>query len=65
MAVARNTSVHRTRRKAFTGIGEDARLLGVTRQHLWAVLHGLRHSRSLLQRYEALRGQKKREGREG
>lgn len=36
------------------GICADAEALGVTHQHLWAVLSGRRESASLRRRYQAL-----------
>lgn len=39
----------------FCGIGRDARLLGVTRTHLWLVLKNRRHSPPLLRRYQSLK----------
>lgn len=41
-------------RVKYPRIGEHARILGVSRPHLWQVLTGRRHSRSLLQRYRTL-----------
>jgi hypothetical protein len=43
----------------FPGIVADAKALGVTRQTLWRVLTGEWQSRSLLRRYEALKGHKR------
>lgn len=39
----------------FNGISRDARLLGVSRIHLWYVLKNRRHSPSLIRRYHQLR----------
>ena len=48
------------KRKVFAGISADARALGVNRSHLWPVLIGQRHSRSLMLRFDALKaGQSK------
>lgn len=48
-----STKLNRTARIA--GICADADALGVTRQHLQAVLTGKRESKPLLARYRALR----------
>jgi molybdenum-dependent DNA-binding transcriptional regulator ModE len=45
----------------YKGIVADAKQLGVTYQHLWQVLEGRRESRSLLDRYRALKEQQKAE----
>jgi hypothetical protein len=47
----------------FPGIGDDSRLLGVSRQHLFCVLMGLRRS-PLLARYGALKRKQKARCRE-
>ena len=44
------------RQVMFTGIVADAKLLGVSREHLFRVLIGQRISRSLLKRYRELKG---------
>ena len=44
----------RRRTVRFPGISQAARTLGVSRTHLWYVLTGVRESRSLTRRYEAL-----------
>ncbi len=46
---------------AIPGICADAKTLGVTRHHLWRVLHGQRESISLKKRYADLQAQKKKE----
>lgn len=43
-------------RKVIPGICADARELGVSRMHLWAVLSGRRESDGLVARYRALKG---------
>jgi hypothetical protein len=43
----------------FPGICADARALGVSRIHLYYVLMGQRHSKSLTRRYRDLQRQKK------
>jgi hypothetical protein len=40
----------------FPGITEDAKNLGVTRPHLWMCLVGQRKSKSLVARYQKLKG---------
>jgi hypothetical protein len=40
----------------FPGIVKDAKGLNVTRIHLYLVLTGLRESRSLITRYQTLKG---------
>ena len=37
------------------GICKDAETLGVTHQHLWAVLHGKRQSKALMRKYRELK----------
>jgi hypothetical protein len=44
------------RRVKFTGICADAKILGVSREHLYRVLIGQRTSQSLLKRYRELKG---------
>lgn len=39
----------------FPGVSADAKALGCTRAHLWAVLAGQRTSHSLLRRYRELK----------
>ena len=51
----RKTSVRRETRSVIPEICRDAKRLGVSRMHLWAVLNGRRESAGLLQRYEALK----------
>jgi hypothetical protein len=43
-------------RDCYKGIVRDARKLGVSRQHLFYVLEGLRESPRLLRRYNKLKG---------
>ena len=43
-------------REVIPGIVSDARRLGVSRMHLWAVLTGRRRSPELAARYAALKG---------
>lgn len=46
---------HKARRRVkFPGIASHAEVLGVTRQHLFYVLDGSRHSPQLAARYRAL-----------
>lgn len=47
-------------RKRVPGVCDDAKRLGVSRQHLRSVLAGRRISRSLMDRYHALRRSKRR-----
>lgn len=42
-------------RQVFPNIVEDARRLGVSRMHLWAVLSGRRESSGLVRRYSAMK----------
>jgi hypothetical protein len=49
-------------RPRFRGIVDDARSLGVSRDHLWRVLVGDRQSLRLLKRYSALQAKKRRKG---
>lgn len=56
MKVKRKTAVKREIRKVIPGICADARRLGVSRMHLWAVLSGRRESVPLMRRYRELRG---------
>ena len=56
MTIAKLTGKQSTKGKArIRGIGADAETLGVSRQHLWAVLTERRTSRPLLARFEALK----------
>jgi hypothetical protein len=60
MTVANSTSGQKPiRGKRIKGICADAEALGVTRMHLWAVLHGHRESKPLLSRYQALKQSQK------
>jgi len=43
----------------------DAEVLGVTRAHLWKVLHNRRHSPALRRRYRDLQKSKKRTAKQG
>jgi hypothetical protein len=45
-------------KKKFYGITQDAKALGVTRQHLWEVLVGNRQSKRLMDAYQHLQGLK-------
>lgn len=47
--------IGRRTKTEITGIVADARALGVSRMHLWAVLNGRRESEPLLARYASLR----------
>lgn len=40
----------------YVGILSDAAALGVSREHLWQVLERKRESRSLVRRYQELKG---------
>lgn len=56
----RGTSVKGQKKRGpnkYLHIVQDARLLGVSRGHLWQVLSGRRQSRHLLARYQALKQQ--------
>lgn len=53
----RKTAVRRETRHVIPGICADARRLGVSRMHLWAVLTGRRESEPLMRRYRAFRGE--------
>lgn len=52
----RKTAVRRETRHVIPGICADARRLGVSRMHLWAVLSGRRESEGLVKRYEQMKG---------
>ena len=49
---------HTVTREVVPGIVRDARQLGVSRFHLWAVLRGHRQSPRLVQRYQRLRARR-------
>jgi hypothetical protein len=51
----RKTAIRRETRHVIPGICADARSLGVSRMHLWAVLSGRRESAGLVRRYEELK----------
>lgn len=55
MKVKRKTAVRRETRHVIPGICADARRLGVSRKHLWAVLSGRRESDGLVKRYEQMK----------
>lgn len=48
-------AARRETRSVIPGICRDAKRLGVSRMHLWAVLNGHRESEGLVRRYEALK----------
>ena len=52
----RKTAVRRVTRHVIPGICADARSLGVSRMHLWAVLSGRRKSAGLEERYRRMKG---------
>jgi len=52
--------MRRETRHVIPGICADARRLGVSRMHLWAVLSGRRESDGLVARYQALQEQQRR-----
>lgn len=54
--------VRRESRPVFPGIVSDARRLGVSRMHLWAVLSGRRESMGLVRRYSAMKERKQEVG---
>lgn len=58
----RKMDLRQNTRKVIPGICADARALGVSRMHLWAVLSGRRESDGLVRRYQELKAEDKTDG---
>jgi hypothetical protein len=65
VAETKNAAMHDQqqppRGKRIKGICADSQILGVSRIHLWHVLHGHRESAPLLERYQILKAVQKKQ----